>query len=135
MLKTAFAFAQIAGRDALAAPRRLEPPQRHLHEAEAWLCRAQDASADGGVSYGYSLRGGWRPSYPETSGYIATTFFRLAVKRDPAYRARALRILDWLRAIQNPDGSFANPRYGAGGIVFDTGTFLFNSNPFSPKRI
>jgi hypothetical protein len=97
----------------------------HLLAAEAWLCRAQDAAADGGVSYGYSLRGGWRPSYPETSGYIATTFLRLARRRDPAYRARAERILRWLVAIQNSDGSFANPRYGRSGIVFDTGQVLF----------
>ena len=92
MLKAALTFAQIAGRDALAAPLHLEPAERHLAEAEAWLCRAQDASGDGGVSYGYSLRGGWRPSYPETSGYIATTFFRLARERDPSYFERAQRI-------------------------------------------
>ena len=125
MLKAAFAFAQIARRDALAAPRRLEPAERHLREAEAWLCRAHDASADGGVSYGYSLRGGWRPSYPETSGYIATTFFRLARDRDPSYLERAQRILRWLVSIQNADGSFCNPRYGRDGIVFDTGQVLF----------
>ncbi len=125
MLKAAFAFAQIAGRDALAAPRQPEPIERHLHEAEAWLCRAQDLSTDGGVSYGYSLRGGWRPSYPETSGYIATTFFRLARERDPSYLERAQRILRWLVSIQNADGSFCNPRYGRDGIVFDTGQVLF----------
>ncbi len=125
MLKAAFAFAQIAGRDALAAPRQLEPAEHHLREAEAWLCRAQDASTDGGVSYGYSLRGGWRPSYPETSGYIATTFFRLARERDPSYLERAQRILRWLVSIQNADGSFCNPRYGRDGIVFDTGQVLF----------
>ena len=67
-------------------------PEDHLLAAEAWLCRAQDASADGGVSYGFSLLGGWRPSYPETSGYIATTFFRLAKNRNPVYADRAHRI-------------------------------------------
>ncbi len=98
---------------------------RHLLAAESWLCRAQDASPTGGVSYGYSLRGGWRPPYPETSGYIATTFLRLAEDRHPGYRDRALRILRWLLTIQNADGSFANPRYGSAGIVFDTGQVLF----------
>jgi hypothetical protein len=101
------------------------PAERHLLAAEAWLCRAHDANGDGGVSYGYSIRGGWRPSYPETSGYIATTFFRLARDRDPAYFQRALRIVAWLLEIQNSDGSFANPRYGPEGIVFDTGQILF----------
>ncbi len=98
---------------------------RHLLEAEAWLCRAQDASSDGGVSYGYSWRGGWRPSYPETSGYIATTFLRLARVRDPSYVDRAMRVLHWLLSIQKRDGSFGNPRFGDDGIVFDTGQILF----------
>ena len=121
----AASFARVALDDLLK--RRAGPADReaHLLAAEGWLCRAQDASGNGGVSYGYSLRGGWRPSYPETSGYIATTFLRLATQRHPSYRERALRILDWLLGIQNADGSFANPRYGAEGIVFDTGQVLF----------
>ena len=99
---------------------------RHQREAEAWLTRAHDASPDDGVSYGYSLRGGWLPSYRETSGYILTTFFNLAVHRqEPAYRERALRVGRWLCSVQNADGSFANPRYGNTGIVFDTGQDLF----------
>src|ERR1700704_894278 len=93
--------------------------------AEAWLRRAQDANTDGGVSYGYSLLAGWRPSYPETSGYIATTFFRLARERDPSYAERARRIHRWLLSVQNADGSFSNPRYGKRGIVFDAGQALF----------
>jgi len=125
MLKELLAFTQIAARDALGEPRALGAAEQHLREAEAWLCRAQDASSDGGVSYGYSLRGGWRPSYPETSGYIATTFFRLARDRDPSFLERAQRILRWLVSIQNADGSFCNPRYGRDGIVFDTGQVLF----------
>ena len=36
-----------------------------------------------------------------------------------------MRIVAWLLAIQNSDGSFANPRYGREGIVFDTGQVLF----------
>jgi len=125
MLKEVLAFAQVAQRDVLAPPRALQPAEHHLREAEAWLCRAHDASPDGGVSYGYSLRGGWRPSYPETSGYIATTFFRLARDRDPSFLERAQRILRWLVSIQNADGSFCNPHYGRDGIVFDTGQVLF----------
>ncbi len=114
------ALCDLSGRDAVATD-----AESHLLAAEAWLCRAHDASPDGGVSYGFSLRGGWRPSYPETSGYIATTFLRLAVDRDPAFAQRARRILDWLLAIQNADGSYPNPRYGSAGIVFDTGQILF----------
>jgi hypothetical protein len=100
--------------------------ERHLAEAEAWLVRAHDVSPDGGVSYGYSLRGGWRPSYRETSGYIAPTFFRLARHHGrPEYGERGLRIARWLVTVQNADGSFSNPRFGEQGLVFDTGQDLF----------
>lgn len=98
----------------------------HLQAAEDWLKRAHDRPGDDGVSYGYSVRGGWRESYPETSGYIATTFFDLArLRNDGDYHERAVRIVRWLLSVQNPDGSFANPRYGDDGIVFDTGQDLF----------
>ena len=97
-----------------------------LRAADVWLKRAHDQSADHGVSYGYSILGGWRPSYRETSGYISTTFFNLSHHRnDPDYRTRALRICRWLLSVQNQDGSFSNSRYGDAGIVFDTGQVLF----------
>ncbi|HEX4234478.1 MAG TPA: prenyltransferase/squalene oxidase repeat-containing protein [Caldimonas sp.] len=125
MLTPIAGFARLALDDLRGRKRPTASLESSLLAAESWLCRAQDASGDGGVSYGYSLLGGWRPSYPETSGYIATTFLRLARRRDPAYAERAERILRWLLAIQNEDGSFANPRYGPQGIVFDTGQVLF----------
>jgi hypothetical protein len=125
MSRTIGSFAKLALDDLRGKALAKTSPEQHLLAAEAWLCRAQDASGDGGVSYGYSLRGGWRPSYPETSGYISTTFLRLARQRDPAYAERAERILRWLLRIQNRDGSFCNPRYGQQGIVFDTGQVLF----------
>ena len=101
-------------------------PAAHLAAAEAWLRRAHDQGREGGVSYGYSIRGGWRPPYRETSGYIATTFFNLAPgRKEGGYRDRALKICRWLLRVQNADGSFANPRYGDRGIVFDTGQDLF----------
>lgn len=124
-MKPLASFARAALRDSLRQRHVLAAPEEHLLAAEAWLCRAQDVSRDGGVSYGYTLRGGWRDSYPETSGYIAATFFRLAQVRGPAYFERGRRIVRWLLAIQNADGSFANPRYGTEGIVFDTGQVLF----------
>jgi hypothetical protein len=119
-------FAEVA----LGEPRRprsvsTESHDAHLLAAESWLCRAQDASGDGGVSYGYTIKDGWRASYPETSGYIAPTFFRLASRRGGEYRARAERIVRWLLRIQHGDGSFGNPRFGPDGIVFDTGQVLF----------
>lgn len=131
MLATVLTFSALAARDLLGMRPRKMTVAAHLQAAEAWLKRAHDQNAhdrdaDDGVSYGYSIRGAWRPSYRETSGYIATTFFELARHHnDPDYRERALRICRWLLSVQNKDGSFANPRYGDAGIVFDTGQDLF----------
>ncbi|RCS56671.1 prenyltransferase/squalene oxidase repeat-containing protein [Parvibium lacunae] len=122
-------FAQLALKDALGIRPTVSSPAAHLAAAEAWLKHAHDRQehgADDGVSYGYSVRGGWRPSYRETSGYICTTFFDLArLRNNDDYFSRAVRIARWLVSVQNADGSFANPRYGDDGIVFDTGQDLF----------
>ena len=119
-------FSGLVAEDFLGIHPQKAGAEAHLRAAEDWLMRAHDQGADDGVSYGYSIRGGWRPSYRETSGYIATTFFNLAQHHDdPGYRDRALRIARWLLGVQNPDGSFTNPRYGDAGIVFDTGQDLF----------
>jgi len=119
-------FAGILKRDLLGFAFPQAAPRQHLEAAVDWLVRAHDRGEDGGVSYGYSLRGGWRPPYRETSGYIAETFFDLA--RDlgtPDYRERAIRICRWLCRVQNPDGSISNPAFDpTRGIVFDTGQVL-----------
>ncbi len=119
-------FTKLTVNDLVGIRRPRQSPATHLLAAEEWLKRAHDQAPDDGVSYGFTIRGGWRPSYRETSGYIATTFFQLARERaNPEYRQRALRICRWLLSVQNKDGSFANPRYGDAGIVFDTGQDLF----------
>ena len=126
MLATLWSFTKLALSDFMGIRPETADREAHLLAAETWLKRAHDRGSDGGVSYGYSIRGGWRPSYRETSGYIATTFFSLAQHRnDSDYRERALRICRWLLSVQNRDGSFSNPRYGDAGIVFDTGQDLF----------
>src|SRR6185503_6351960 len=120
------AFLAILKRDLLGRPHEIFSAGRHIDAAVEWLERAHDRGQDGGVSYGYSARGGWRPPYRETSGYIAETFFDLAhAYQRPEYRSRAVRICDWLCRIQNADGSISNPAYDAArGIVFDTGMVL-----------
>jgi hypothetical protein len=119
-------FSGRAAKDAFGSAARGDDDAAHLQAAEDWLKRAHDKNGDDGVSYGYSVRGGWRASYRETSGYIATTFFDLARQRNDAdYRERALRICRWLLRVQNADGSFSNPHFGNEGIVFDTGQVLF----------
>jgi uncharacterized protein YyaL (SSP411 family) len=91
-----------------------------------WLCRAQDHGDDRGFSYGYTVRGGWQPSYIETTGYIICTFLEAARALErPDLTARAIEAGDWLRAAQLEDGSFPNPGLSStSGIVFDTGQDL-----------
>ncbi len=105
----------------------LQPNADHLQAAMSWLCRAQDATPDGGVSARYRFDRGWAPSYPETTGYIIPTFFRYArYAQKEEYRARALRMADWLLSLQLHDGAFpghdvsAQPR----PVVFNTGQIL-----------
>ena len=103
---------------------------RAIDEAMVWLGRAQDSSSthDGGVARHYSLIDGWGPSYPETTGYIIPTMLAYAhLKNDEAVRQRARRMLDWLLAIQLPDGGFQAGTVDAKPVVpttFNTGQIL-----------
>jgi hypothetical protein len=96
----------------------------------AWLCRAQDhsASADGGVSAFYSLKDGWSSSYPETTGYIVSTFLDYAEREgSELIRRRARLMLDWLVTIQMPCGAFQGGRIDSKPVVpvtFNTGQIL-----------
>jgi hypothetical protein len=95
-----------------------------------WLARAQDrsASADGGVARDFSLLKGWATSYPETTGYIVPTFLAAAAglgRND--LRERARRMLDWLAAIQFPNGGIQGGKIDAPvrvPVTFNTGQVL-----------
>lgn len=100
--------------------------RKHLESAMQWLCRAQDASGGRGVSGGYSPENGWKPPYPETTGYIIPTFLNYSkMTGDVKYRARAITMGDWELEIQHPSGGV---RGGIGlkeePIVFDTGQVI-----------
>ena len=100
--------------------------QRSLQSAVEWLERAHDMSPDDGVSHGFSLKGGWRRGYVETTGYIICTMFDLD-RRFPGqgYKDRALKMGDWLVKQQLADGSFPNVDLNPlEGLVFDTGQDL-----------
>lgn len=95
-----------------------------------WLAQAQDGSTthDGGFARDFSLINGWASSYPETSGYIVPTLLHQAeALANPDLRARARRCLDWLVAIQFPEGGFQGgkvdqlPRVP---VTFNTGQIL-----------
>jgi uncharacterized protein YyaL (SSP411 family) len=102
-------------------------PSDALREAMQWLRRAQDACSGGGVSTGYDLRAGWLDPFPETTGYIAPTFFNYArLTGDSSYSGRAVAMLNWLKQEQNQDGSIqAVMRGHERPVIFDTGQVLF----------
>ncbi|HHS13721.1 MAG TPA: hypothetical protein ENN03_08165 [bacterium] len=103
-------------------------PRLHeaLKQAMLWLCRAQ-AIHGSGVSEGYDLRSGWRPPFPETTGYIAPTFFDYAhFVSDEQYANRAIQMLDWLLTRQGDEGAISGIMEGARHpVVFDTGQVIF----------
>lgn len=95
-----------------------------------WLIRSQDESLskDGGSARDYSLIKGWASSYPETSGYIVPTLIEYADRtQDESLLSRARRMLDWLVAIQFPEGGFQGGKVDAiprVPVTFNTGQIL-----------
>lgn len=114
--------------DFLEYNRKANSFETHIDSAMQWLCLAQDAESDGGVSLRYSLVRGWDKSYPETTGYIIPTFFDYAdfAGKDEFYN-RALKMADWELAIQQEDGSFLGGAIDSSynSFVFDTGQIIF----------
>jgi len=106
----------------------------HLAAAIEWLVRAQDATTDGGIARAYSLvwhpsyrRGGWQPSYPETTGYIIPTLYGAARRLGRSdLAARAERAARWEIEIQLPTGAVRGGVIGApeSPAVFNTGQVL-----------
>jgi hypothetical protein len=100
--------------------------------AVAWLGRSQDASPDDGVSQGYfpcDQMGGWRPSYPETTGYIISTLLAFADRYgNDAARQRALRMARWEIDVQMDSGAVQAGTVGSRDepepAVFNTGMVL-----------
>ncbi|MGD0267244.1 MAG: hypothetical protein ABSD47_20195, partial [Candidatus Methylomirabilota bacterium] len=101
----------------------------YVREALAWICRAQDASGDGGVAHSFSLTHGWDSSYPETTGYIIPTMFHCAqLFGEGSLRERAVRMADWLVQIQLDCGGIQAGTISAPekvATVFNTGQVLF----------
>lgn len=100
--------------------------EQHLKAAINWLCTAQDKSGCDGCSASYGFDSGWSPPYPETTGYIISTFLQYAeVVNDDQYIERAKRMGDWEISIQLTSGAV---RGGVGindyPIVFNTGMVI-----------
>jgi folate-dependent phosphoribosylglycinamide formyltransferase PurN len=99
----------------------------HLRAAAVWLERAQDATGNGGVAGRYRLRSGWTAAYPETTGYIVSTFLALANEAGGArFHGRAARAIDFLLSLQLPSGAFPGGELGdnSEASFFNTGQIL-----------
>jgi hypothetical protein len=107
----------------------------HLESAMLWLCRSQDRWESGGCAATFGFYSEWGPPYPETTGYIISTFLKYAIfSDDERFRERAKRMGDWEIELQLPSGAvkggFGDYDYP---IVFNTGmvilgwTDLYNS--------
>jgi hypothetical protein len=103
--------------------------------AAGWLRRGQAATPDDGVSLGYFPcdpqpgRGGWRASYPETTGYIITSLLAFATRNDDvALRDAARRMAEWEMAVQMPSGAVQGgpvcPPERQTAAAFNTGMVL-----------
>jgi uncharacterized protein YyaL (SSP411 family) len=123
-------FARIALAECLRdAMRALHPGAsrgEHLDAAMHWLALAQDQAGNGGVSAGFGRRG-WRPDYPETTGYIIPTFIEHArTGGGEAFLHRARRMGEYELGVQGEGGwipgGYAHPRFPC---VFDTGQVIF----------
>jgi len=125
----------LSARDFVANRHPARAPELHLDAAMQWLCRAQDATSDAGVSRSYALRympshgrSGWLASYPETTGYIIPTFFAYATFTGKCdYRERAIRMARWEADIQLENGAVQGGVVGfpPTPAIFNTGQVLF----------
>jgi hypothetical protein len=97
-----------------------------------WILRAQDATADSGVSYGYfpcDEEHGWIASYPETTGYLIPSLLEFARRfGDDEIHQRALRMAYWEVEIQMESGAVQGghvcPPEKQTPAVFNTGMVL-----------
>ncbi|HEU4855480.1 MAG TPA: hypothetical protein VFS89_09400 [Nitrosospira sp.] len=109
-------------------------PVSRLRLAVEWLLHAQQATQDNGVPVGYfpcrgETKGGWMPSYPETTGYIITSLLAYAERfGDQAVHNAALRMANWEVGIQMSSGAVQGgpvcPPEKQTAAAFNTGMVL-----------
>src|SRR5437667_3858341 len=99
----------------------------HIRSAAEWLCRAQDAGPDRGVSYGVRFGGTFQASYPEATGYIICTFLDLAdIYHDHTSVERALQMGQWEIDVQMACGAVMGGQRNSNPTpaIFNTGQVL-----------
>ena len=100
----------------------------HLDKAISWLIYAKNKTSNGGISLGYSLISGWKPSYPETSGYIIPTIFNyIRSSKNRIHYKICKDIANWLIDLQLKNGSFPEGTINEKPkpSIFNTGQIIF----------
>lgn len=96
-----------------------------------WLYTSFKATTDNGCAQAYFLSdNSWRPSYPETTGYIIPTFYDYAALiGDSAWRDLATRMALWECDVQMESGAVRagtmGPKNEPRPTIFNTGQVLF----------
>ena len=85
----------------------IEDFERVVKEVKGWLIRSIQNTPDHGSSAYYSFWGRWKGSYPETTGYLITTFLDYAEsENDQDLYAYAVKMGEWLLSIQLECGAW-----------------------------
>jgi uncharacterized protein YyaL (SSP411 family) len=122
------ALARAAARDIKRAAPRRGVPTGAIDAGIRWLVRTHEQTGRRGSAKAYSLVLGWRPAFPETTGYIIGTLLaRAAQTGDRGLTEHARQMGDWEIEIQEAGGGIMEgvvtqtPRRP---IVFDTGMVM-----------
>jgi hypothetical protein len=125
------ALQSVVGSESVFGRRKIFDDSVHLDAAMTWLRRSIEANGGAGSSHSFIIGKGWRPAYPETTGYILKTFLRFSDRRDREQNVGIARQLaDWLITVQLPDGGIPGLDLGRieGANVFNTGMVLLGWN-------
>ncbi len=104
-------------------------PDGALEAAIRWLCLTHDVTGRRGSALAYHLLRGWRPAFPETTGYIIGTLLEHAARTgDESLVTRAREMGDWEIDVQNPDGGVMTDAVKSPpgrSVAFNTGMVIF----------
>jgi uncharacterized protein YyaL (SSP411 family) len=130
ILKSLPATAPVMMRGKVLSSAPLATP-RHLTATVDWIVTAHASATDGGIPAYYDLlRGCWRKSYPETTGYTIPTLLTCSARLErPDLRDLAIDLANYLLGERTSEGGVAHwDRQSArpsSPIVFDTGQVIF----------
>lgn len=94
-------------KDLLKVKCKIKKNKEHLAAVMKWLCNAQDANINGGISKGYDIEKNlWGADYPEITGYIIPTFFDYYhFTKQEEFKFRAIQMAEWECNIQLSAGA------------------------------